>query len=98
MDVTGSNILLTKCEFVEDDDGMVTIGSSITIKLIDFGVAELFNVWKSPNDAFRCNKEGINWYLHPSIESLVYSLYCFGHFEYQQHSRSTKRFGRHLKY
>ncbi len=60
--MTANNIILTKCEFVTDHDGMVTVASSITIKLIDFGVAELFNVWnaKDPHSAFHCNKEGVS--------------------------------------
>lgn len=72
MDLCPENILLVNSDFIEDaDDGSVTIKSDVCMKLIDFGVSELF---AAKDKKFRCDKEFLSLdnelYRYPHIGDL----------------------------
>eukprot|EP01083_Nonionella_stella_P185938 679487_1 len=65
LDLDCSNIMLKNCSFEKDKDGCLRINPSITVKLGDFGVSEMFS-----ND-FECNKTDLSLdnasYLAPKV-------------------------------
>ena len=57
LDLCLENILLKDCRFITKKDGSVHFPDMLSIKICDFGVAEIFN-HQNPNN-FRCNKQGL---------------------------------------
>ena len=55
------NIYIENVQFIQHDDGSITLPSSVLIKICDFGVAEIFNS-NAPNNCFqfKCDKHGLN--------------------------------------
>jgi len=59
LDLTAQNVMITKLKWIEKGDGKVTIDNHITLKLIDFGVAEIFDIERYPTHYFNCNKDNM---------------------------------------
>ena len=60
--------MLQNVQFVENEDGMISIPAVVSIKLIDFGVAEIFNASRS---GFKCAKDSLtidHQYEAPSVQ------------------------------
>eukprot|EP01084_Bolivina_argentea_P203837 348074_1 len=55
MDLTLDNVMLKNSDFTENDDGSVIINGAISVKLCDFGRAEIFNLY---TNNFNCVKLG----------------------------------------
>ena len=60
LDVCLENIMLQNADFIakQDGTGLFKVNNSISIKICDFGVAELFPFGK--NISFKCNKYALN--------------------------------------
>ena len=56
LDLRLENILLKNAKFIQDKNGNVTISQNITIKLTDFGVAEIFKPELNEHETFKCCK------------------------------------------
>ena len=71
MDVCLENIMLQNAKFIEGTNGSIVISKDISIKLCDFGVAEIFNSSDNKNVSFKCNKQGLtienNLYQAPEV-------------------------------
>jgi len=72
LDISPENIVLSNCEFPENPDGTVSIAPGIGLKLVDFGVSELFdNLFGAEPASFQCKKCHISpdneQYLSPNI-------------------------------
>eukprot|EP01084_Bolivina_argentea_P227327 383927_1 len=72
LDLNLNNIMVCNADFIEHEDGTITVDTNINIKLIDFGLSEIFKhcshfdtqiVSEETNDfensIFRCTKHGI---------------------------------------
>ena len=47
-------------QFKQSEDGDITLARSISIKICDFGVAEIFKPVTNHKNAFECDKQGLN--------------------------------------
>eukprot|EP01084_Bolivina_argentea_P016946 31640_1 len=71
LDLCLENIMLKNCSFKEDKDGQMVINPSVSIKLGDFGVSELFE--RADDCDFLCNKTGLSLENTPYLAPKVYS-------------------------
>eukprot|EP00483_Globobulimina_turgida_P012004 UN12026 len=55
LDICTENVLVHNANFIQTDDGTVSIDPKISIKLCDFGVAEVFNI--ASKTMFLCDKQ-----------------------------------------
>eukprot|EP01084_Bolivina_argentea_P027981 52037_1 len=56
LDICMENVMLQNCEYIETDSGSLKANDAISIKLVDYGVAELFD---ENEIEFLCNKSSI---------------------------------------
>jgi len=67
LDLNLSNIMVVNGDFTFDKEhGLYTVNPNIQIKLVDFGLSEMFKVDEAANDNFSCNKFGITDKFHLS--------------------------------
>eukprot|EP01084_Bolivina_argentea_P207436 353916_1 len=76
LDLICDNIMISDAEFTEDINGQITINKNPSIKLCDFGVAEIFL-----NNDFKCNKQGLNidsegWFAPNVFNGDTYDAAC----------------------
>jgi len=72
LDICPENIVLSNVEFIENTDCTVSISPGIGLKLVDFGVSEIFNnIDQNGSVSFQCTKCDISFdnepYLSPNI-------------------------------
>eukprot|EP01083_Nonionella_stella_P198344 728277_1 len=54
LDICLQNVLVENHNFIQNKDGKFITNKSVSIKILDFGVADLFN------KSFKCHKQGLN--------------------------------------
>ncbi len=75
--------------FVECDDGKIRIDRNISIKLVDFGVAEMYPLDAVDSDDWLCHKQCLSWDKyqnrcpkqmdHQSYDAKAHDMWCIGH-------------------
>ena len=51
--------MIKNCKFSKDENGFVNIPTTMNIRICDFGVAEIFDIY-ARMDHFKCIKQGLN--------------------------------------
>jgi len=89
LDLNLSNVMLTADDdrgiFIESDDGSVTVNGNVSIKLLDFGVAERYRV---DAERFECHKQSLSLEHHEaqcpnllrgqSYDAKAHDMWCLG--------------------
>eukprot|EP01083_Nonionella_stella_P200934 735409_1 len=60
LDLCMENIMLQNASFIMQNNGELIINPKIGVKLVDFGVAELFDINLNANKEFLCDKQGLS--------------------------------------
>eukprot|EP01084_Bolivina_argentea_P312938 541827_1 len=60
LDLCMENIMLQNASFIMQNNGELIINPKIGVKLVDFGVAELFDINMNHNKEFLCDKQGLS--------------------------------------
>merc|ERR1719242_118015 len=90
LDLNLSNIMLTSNDskeiFIESSDGQIRIHSDVSIKLVDFGVAEMY---RNKSSDFECDKQSLsldhcqsqcpNQIEGQSYNAKAHDMWCIGH-------------------